>query len=129
MKHIPMKLGPLALLLAVIAICLTALAILSFTTGQADLRLAERYAQTVQERYALEAEGQQLVAAVSEGRAPVSGQPEISGTLGSALEETGQLQLQYTLKKNAKGSYDITAWRFIRDWEEDTELDNIWTGD
>ena len=68
MKHVPVKLGPLALLLAVVAICLTILAILSFTTGQADLRLAQRYADTVSERYALEAEGQQYVAIVNEGR-------------------------------------------------------------
>ena len=55
MKHVPIRLGPLALLLAVISICLTILAVLSFTTGQADLRLAQRYADTVTERYALEA--------------------------------------------------------------------------
>ena len=129
MKHVPIKLGLLALLLAVVAICLTILSILSFTTGQADLRLAQRYADTVKERYALEAEGQQFFADVCEGRAPQSGQAEISGSLGSLVQETGQLHLDYTLKKNAKGTYDITAWRFIRDWEEDTQLDNIWTGE
>ncbi|MBR5641886.1 MAG: hypothetical protein IKW92_07125 [Firmicutes bacterium] len=129
MKHVPIKLGPLALLLAVIAICLTILAFLSVTTGQADLRLAQRYADTVTERYALEAEGQQFFADVCEGRAPEAGRAEISGTLGSAAQETGQLRLDYTLKRNAKGTYDIAAWKFIRDWEEDTELDNIWTGE
>ena len=129
MKHVPIKLGPLALLLAVVAICLTILSILSFTTGQADLRLAQRYADTVKERYALEAEGQQFFADVCECKAPEGGQAEISGSLGSLAQETGQLRLDYTLKKNAKGTYDITAWRFIRDWEEDTQLDNIWTGE
>ena len=39
MKQIPIKLGPLTLLLTVISICLTVLAILSFTTARADLRL------------------------------------------------------------------------------------------
>ncbi len=42
MKQIPIKLGPLTLLLTVISICLTVLAILSFTTARADLRLAEK---------------------------------------------------------------------------------------
>ena len=101
MKHVPIKLGPLALLLAVVAICLTILSILSFTTGQADLRLAQRYADTVKERYALEAEGQQFFADVCEGKAPEAGQAEISGSLGSLAQETGQLRLDYTLKKNA----------------------------
>ena len=54
MKQVPIKLGPLALLLTVISICLTTLAILSFTTASADLRLAEKYADTVQTRYELE---------------------------------------------------------------------------
>ena len=38
--HLKYRSAPL--LLAVVAICLTILAILSFTTGQADLRLAQR---------------------------------------------------------------------------------------
>ena len=62
MKQVPIKLGPLALLLTVISICLTVLAILSFTTARADLRLAEKYAQTVSERYQLEISGQELLA-------------------------------------------------------------------
>ena len=41
----PIKLGPLALLLTVITICLTTLAILTLTTARADLRLAEKYAE------------------------------------------------------------------------------------
>ena len=129
MKHVPIRLGPLALLLAVIAICLTTLSILSFTTGQADLRLAQRYADTVTERYALEAEGQRYVAAVNEGTAPGSGRAEISGALGSLASETGALQLKYTLKKNSRGSYDIMAWKFIRDWEENTDPGNLWNGE
>ena len=129
MKHVPIRLGPLALLLAVVSICLILLAILSFTTGQADMRLAERYAATVQERYELEAEGQEYVSIVARGDAPESGQDEINGVLGSLVHETGELQLQFRLEKNARGAYDITAWKFIRDWEEDTSLDNIWTGE
>ena len=69
------------------------------------------------------------MAIVNEGKAPESGQDEISGTLGSLVQETGALHLDFVLKKNARGTYDITAWKFIRDWEEDTSLDNIWTGE
>ena len=42
MKHVPIKLGPLALLLAVISICLTTLALLNVSTAKADERLAEK---------------------------------------------------------------------------------------
>ena len=48
MNKAPIRLGPMALLLTVISICLTILAILTFTTARADLRLAQKYAETVQ---------------------------------------------------------------------------------
>ena len=54
MNKAPIRLGPMALLLTVISICLTILAILTFTTARADLRLAQKYAETVQARYAAE---------------------------------------------------------------------------
>ena len=66
MKQVPIKLGPLALLLTVISICVTTLAILTFTTARADLRLAEKYAQTVETRYALERQGQEFLHELSE---------------------------------------------------------------
>ena len=58
MKHVPIKLGPLALLLTVISICMTTLGILAFATARADWNLAQKYADTVQTRYTLEARGQ-----------------------------------------------------------------------
>ena len=61
MKQIPMRLGPLALLLMVISICMTVLGILTFTTARADLSMAEKYAQTVETRYLLESRGQSFL--------------------------------------------------------------------
>ena len=55
--RMPVKLGPLALLLTVISICLTTMAILTFATARADRRLAEKYAATVRLRYELDQEG------------------------------------------------------------------------
>ena len=52
--RMPVKLGPLALLLTVISICLTTMAILTFATARADRRLAEKYAATVRLRYELD---------------------------------------------------------------------------
>ena len=65
MQQIPIKLGPLALLLTVISICLTTLSILTFSTSSADMRLAQRYAEAVRERDALEIQGQEFVAEAS----------------------------------------------------------------
>ena len=61
MKQLPVKLGPLALLLTVISICLTTLSILTFTTARADASLARKYADTVTARYSLMNQGEEFL--------------------------------------------------------------------
>ena len=46
MKDLPIRLGPLALLLTVISICMTVFGILTYATARADMNLAETYAET-----------------------------------------------------------------------------------
>ena len=126
MKQVPIKLGPLALLLTVISICLTVLAILSFTTARADLRLAEKYAQTVSERYLLEAEGQELLAELQDSDpGMLDMERDANGVWWTDLEKDGA-HLHIGVKKSADG-WDPAAWRMDKDWEEDTELD-VWDG-
>ena len=126
MKQVPIKLGPLALLLTVISICLTVLAILSFTTARADLRLAEKYAQTVSERYLLEAEGQELLAELQDSDpGMLDMERDANGVWWTDLEKDGA-HLHIGVKKSADG-WEPVAWRVDKDWEEDTELD-VWDG-
>ena len=116
MKQVPIKLGPLALLLTVISICLTVLAILSFTTARADLRLAERYAATVTERYQLETAGQELLAELRDSD---------PGMLDMERDADGVWWTD--LEKNGADGWEPVAWRMDKDWEEDTDL-NVWDG-
>ena len=126
MKQVPIKLGPLALLLTVISICLTVLAILSFTTARADLRLAEKYAQTVSERYLLEAEGQELLAELQDSDpGMLDMERDANGVWWTDLEKDGA-HLHIGVKKSADG-WEPVAWRMDKDREEDTELD-VWDG-
>ena len=126
MKQVPIKLGPLALLLTVISICLTVLAILSFTTARADLRLAEKYAQTVSERYLLEAEGQELLAELQDSDpGMLDMERDANGVWWTDLEKDGA-HLHIGVKKSAD-RWEPVAWRMDKDWEEDTELD-VWDG-
>ena len=126
MKQVPIKLGPLALLLTVISICLTVLAILSFTTARADLSLAEKYAQTVSERYLLEAEGQELLAELQDSDpGMLDMERDANGVWWTDLEKDGA-HLHIGVKKSADG-WEPVAWRMDKDWEEDTELD-VWDG-
>ena len=56
-----LRLGMLSILLTVIVICMSVLCLLSYATSMADLRLSQRYANTVRIRYELEKEGRQLL--------------------------------------------------------------------
>ncbi len=131
MNQVPIKLGPLALLLTVISICVTTLAILTFTTAEADRRLADRFAGTVKVRYDLETKGQEFL-----------------GQLSDALEKKDQVFLDQhktdqadvyeciieednaslTVRaKDGKGKLSILSWKVIHSWEEDKDV-NIWNG-
>ena len=131
MKQIPIRLGPLALLLTVISICLTVLSLLAFTTARADMRLAEKYADTVGIRYALEAEGQTFLAEADAAAA--------QGMLDAmdGLERDAEGVWWYTIEGDgsrlrigllpANGAVDVEAWKHERLWEEDDSL-NLWPG-
>ena len=118
MNRVPVRLGPLALLLTVIAICMSTLGVLSAADAAADLRLAERYAETVRIRYALEEEGQRFVQAYDHGE--------------TAENEQTFARSGYTLTVVLQKQADSTAvqeWKLRRDWEENTEMDDLWTGE
>ena len=122
----PIRLGPLALLLTVISICLTILAILTFTTARADLRLAEKYAETVQTRYALEKEGQEFLSRLDAARETLP-EPNEAGVRRVDLEHGG-IWLHIDLADDGKGGYDVISWRQEKSWEQDDTIDNLWSG-
>ena len=127
MKQVPIKLGPLALLLTVISICLTVLAILSYSTARADMRLAEKYASTVTDRYALEVEGQTLLREIRRGGDPPNAETDEDGTLWVLLERDG-FRLRMGLAPGENGEYEVVAWRQDKEWTQDTDIGNLWAG-
>lgn len=114
MNRIPIRLGPLALLLTVIAICVSSLGVLSVADAAADLRLAERYAETVRIRYELEEKGQRFL------------QEAAAGT--SADTERQFHQEGYTLTVVLDDGEPV-EWKLRKDWEENTEMDDLWMGE
>ena len=111
MNHVPIKLGPLALLLSVVSVCLTVLAILSFATARADMKLAERYAHTIQTRYALEEQGQVYLETAEPGSKRVFEQDNMSLTV--VISENGT----------------ITDWRIEKQWAQEELIGGLWLGD
>lgn len=129
MKQVPVKLGPLALLLTVISICLTTLAVMTFVTARADQRLAEKYADTVNTRYALETRGQEFLSEVSGGAGNegvvLLEEPDQDGVSWNTFEQDGS-RLKIGLKQGSGGT-EVVAWKHERLWEEDTSM-NLWPG-
>ena len=126
MKQVPIKLGPLALLLTVISICLTVLSILTFTTARADLRLAEKYAQTVSARYALEVEGQELLRELQDSDPALLDMTRDASARWHADLERDGAHLRIAVEKAGDG-WQVVEWRQEKEWQEDTSL-NVWGG-
>ena len=131
MKQVPIKLGPLALLLTVISICLTVLGILTFTTARADLRLAQRSAETLRERYALEARGQELLQELGEMDPADYGLMDLErdrdGVWHTELRE-GDAVLRIGFRPSGDGEVQVVSWRMEKDWTEDDSLGDLWDG-
>ena len=128
MKDTPVKLGPLALLLTVISICMTTLAVLAFTTARADYSLAEQYAETVKERYALEAKGQQYLSETADDLAQgFLLLPDADGVVRNTIEE-GDTKLTIGLRLTGTDGFLVDSWRMERQWTEDTSIGNLWDG-
>ena len=131
MRQIPIKLGPLAPLLTVISICLTTLAILSFTTASADLRLAEKYADTVQTRYELESRGQEFLQELSEtdpaDYSLMGWERDAGGNYTEALECDGMV-LHIGFRPDRASAYQLISWRLEKNWEEDESIGTLWDG-
>lgn len=136
MKHIPIKLGPLALLLTVISICMTVLGLLAFTTARADLSLARKYGDTVNLRYELEAEGQAFLGEAH--RALDGGWDALAGLEGVEPGEDGAVRkiltkdgftLTVGLMPDQENGIRIVEWRISKGWEQDPDIGNLWSGE
>lgn len=133
MKHIPIRLGPLALLLTVISICMTTLGILAFSTARADYRLAEKYAATVEERYALEKEGQEFLREAGEAWKSGAGLDEFEevreeGGIFYRTFTRGDRNLIVGVVEEDSG-IRVVEWRMQKDWEPEEGMGNLWLGE
>lgn len=128
MRNTRIKLGPIALLLVVVTICLTVLSILSLSAAEADKRLAEKYSETVKERYKLEKKGQEMLADLSGGTAPDGWETEDGVSFTATLEEEGS-RLLIGVVREEDGNLRITSWIHDKKWNKDTKIGDLWSGD
>ena len=115
------KLGPLAIFLAIIAIILAMLAMLSYATGTADLRLAERYAEVTQIKYDLEMRGNEFLKKTEDEAMAYPSDKEV---IHSHTEENGDytLSIDYSV---LDGRVHVIRWRIGKEWTEQNIYDDI----
>lgn len=130
----PIRTGALTLLIALTAVCLAVLAVLSFTTAQADLSLAEKSLERFSQDAALENEGQQwlarLDATLAAGQdAAALGQTGEDGTITVTLtgEEGRTLTIAALPTPQGPGRYTLTRWQYGQQRDFDTGP-QLWDG-
>ncbi|MBR3228010.1 MAG: hypothetical protein IKF68_05650 [Erysipelotrichaceae bacterium] len=105
-----LRLGPLGLLLTVIAIALATLATLSFTSARADGILTDRFAETIRIRYSLDAKAQNYR------------YQNDDSDYSTVFEEDG-----YELK-TAKEAGNMSHYCLSKIWNNDENIHDLWEG-
>ncbi len=128
MKQIHVRLGPLALLLTVIVICMTVLGLLALTTARGDLSMARRYAEAVDTRYSLEAKGQAFLWETAKDPGALNQlERDKNGTFWRILSENG-MSLRIGLAGKGRG-FRVVSWQFIQEsWEPKEDIGGLWNG-
>ena len=133
MKQKPTKLGGLAILLLVISISLVTLGVLTFSTAQADLRLAERYGETTAQQYQREIAGQTFLSEVRQALdagGTIGDLPDVTQN-GDTYEKTftvGNAALCVGLREDGRGGYEVVRWETQAQWSPQERTNNLWGG-
>lgn len=136
----PPALGGSSLLTVFAVLCLTVFALLSLSTVRADLRLAQRSRQAVQDYYAADARAQEVLARLR------TGQPLPEGVLvetvsvdyadhgeeihSYAIPISDTRELQVEVRIDTSDDYEVLRWQVVNtgEWSFDGGLE-IWDGD
>lgn len=140
----PPAVGGTSLLVVFAVLCLTVFALLSLTTVQADVRLADASARSVEAYYAADCQAQAVLAYLRTGEAAPGSIPEDLQLSSAASDYPGAAgdivtsyavpisdtqELQVEVRFNLDGSYTILRWQAAPTgaWEGDESL-NLWDG-
>ena len=127
----PPAVGGVSLLVVFAVLCLTIFALLSLTTVQADVRLADATAQAVSDYYAADCQAQEMLARLRNGERPAG--VEFYGSSGSyaqydcPISDTQQLQVLVQLGED--GSWSVLRWQagLSLEWSAEDYL-GVWDG-
>ncbi len=129
----PPAVGGISLLVVFAVLCLTVFALLSLTTVQADVRLADASAQAAADYYAADLEAQTILARLRNGERPegvtFTGSGLLRAEYACRISDTQELQVSVILQGISGREYVIERWQAVpsAEWESDESLD-LWDG-
>ena len=129
----PPAVGGISLLVVFAVLCLTVFALLSLTTVQADVRLADASAQAAADYYAADLEAQTILARLRNGGRPegvtFTGSGLLRAEYACRISDTQELQVSVILQGISGREYVIERWQAVpsAEWESDESLD-LWDG-
>lgn len=123
----PPVVGGSSLLVMFAVLCLTVFALLALSTVQADRRLSDASARSVEAYYEADCRAEEIFARIRAGETP-EGVTEADGvyTYGCEISGTQELRVSVQVKD---GSWIVLQWSTVStaDWQEDDSLD-LWDG-
>lgn len=135
----PIKLGSMTLLLTIVLLCMAILSVLTLSTARADLSLAQKYADRLQQVYALDSVGQRLLAeldtALQKGATPQELLPLLpqdavleQDTVTLQLADGAGQTLTVTLELKPEGAV-VLQWKPSVEWSPEEQLTGLWGTD
>lgn len=129
----PPAVGGTSLLVVFAVLCLTVFALLSLTTVQADVRLADASAQAVADYYAADCAAQEILARIRNGERPegvtFSGSGLMYADYVCPISDTQELQVRVLLRGVSGADYVIERWQAVpsQAWEPEEGVE-LWDG-
>lgn len=123
----PPPVGGISLLVVFAVLCLTVFALLSLSTVQADVRLADASVKAVSDYYSADRQAQEILARLRAGELPeeVTIDGDVYGYT-CAVSPTRDLKVEVQLHGSG---YTVLSWQVVPvgEWEIDEGLD-LWDG-
>ena len=124
----PPVVGGSSLLVMFAVLCLTVFALLALSTVQADRRLSDASARSVEAYYEADCRAEEILARIRAGEI-LEGVTEAEGvyTYVCEISDTQELRVSVQVKD---GSWVVIQWSAVStaDWQEDDSLD-LWDGE
>ncbi len=120
--------GICSLLTVILVLCLSIFAALCLSSANAEKRLSESYAQSIEAYYSAENEAELILASLRQGQLPEG--VTLDGEIYTYSCEISEGRSLYVAVKITDGEYEIINWQGINDssWESDDSLD-LWEGE